>query len=167
VQLLFVKEWIRLDNNFDKIIDKAREVVDVLSKKTDEMVTLSKLKIKRSNVKGELQNAYSKLGGAVYEAKKEGKNNDELIALIVSEIDEITNSLHKIEAEIELVSSTARCKTCGSINPKDAYYCQHCGAVVTPVPDVDDEAVPSSDEDVSADGTQTDINDSVNNDENF
>jgi len=119
-----------MDNNFEKIADMARDVVDVFTKKTDEFLSASKLRIKRTNLNGELKDAYQKLGAAVYEAKSLGVNNDELITLITTEIDEITAAIKKIDMQLEKINNLFKCATCGTVNPKDALYCQHCGSVM-------------------------------------
>lgn len=119
-----------MDNNFERIADMARDVVDVFTKKTDEILSVSKLKIKKSNLNSELRDAYQKLGGAVYEAKKSCTNNDELITLIITEIDEITAAIEKINKQIDEISSQCKCSNCGTVNIKDACYCQHCGSII-------------------------------------
>lgn len=119
-----------MDNNFEKIADMARDVVDVVTKKTDELVSTSKLRIKRSNLSGELRDAYQKLGGAVYESKSCGADNDELITLITTEIDEIVSAIDKIDKQLQKISSSLKCAVCGTVNSKEALYCQHCGSIL-------------------------------------
>lgn len=121
---------MNIDNNFEKIADMARDVVDAVTKKTDELVSTSKLRIKKSNLNSELRDAYQKLGGAVYEAKKHGSNNDDLITLITTEIDEIIAAIRKIDVQLDQINSSLKCTNCGCVNSKEAFYCQNCGTVV-------------------------------------
>lgn len=145
-----------MDNSFDRIVDKAKEFADVIGKKTDEIVTVSKLKVKRTNISGQIRDAQNKLGAALYESKAYSKNNDEIISLIISEIDSLNAELQDIEAQISQATKTVRCNTCGTVNPKEAYYCQHCGSSVEkPVYQYSNNNQESSSESYTQTPTQT------------
>jgi hypothetical protein len=124
-----MKGWQTMDNN-NSFVEKAREIFDNLGKKTDEAIRISKLKASKATIKLELRDAYSKLGGAFYDARKYGNNNEAQISQLVLNIDTLIEKTHTLDANINDLINKSICKVCGTVNLKTARYCQHCGALL-------------------------------------
>ena len=74
-------------SRFDDLLLKAKTVANAAGKKTGELVEVSKLKLEAVQINSDIQKAYERLGSVVYEQEKTGADNNDLIALCVSEID--------------------------------------------------------------------------------
>ena len=117
---------------FDEFIDKAKDVADVAGKKTEEFVELSKLRIKASQLRNNVQDEYQKLGGAVYNMKKADYENPTLIDSVVVDIDSLLQQLGEVEQKIAELKKVVKCPCCGANNLLDSHYCNQCGCNLDP-----------------------------------
>ncbi|MDR2656009.1 MAG: zinc ribbon domain-containing protein [Oscillospiraceae bacterium] len=121
-------------DNVNQLLEKAKELIDAIGKKTDETIRISKLRATKATLKAELRGTYSKLGGAYYEAKRYDIDKNAEIDQFVAVIDEIIGKIHVLDRSISELSTKTVCKVCGTVNPKSAHYCQHCGALIEAEP---------------------------------
>jgi len=112
----------------EDIYSKAKKAAEFAGKKTETVVSISKLKLTAVQINSDIKMLYEKLGTAVYGMQKAGYENPELVADLVEEIDEKRKDLKKVRDRIALLQKAKDCPCCQSKNPKDAYYCQKCGS---------------------------------------
>lgn len=112
---------------FDDIITSAKSLVDIASKKTDNVVELSKLKYRCVQLNSELRALYEKLGNAVYTMVKSDFSNKELMDSLIEEIDSLKEKIDDLNYQIAERRNIRICPACGSRNDKDACYCNKCG----------------------------------------
>ena len=110
-------------SRFDDLLPKAKTVANAAGKKTGELVEVSKLKLEAVQINSDIQKAYERLGSVVYEQEKTGADNNDLIALCVSEIDGLLVELSDLNAKINEAKNTVKCMSCGAENPEGSLYC--------------------------------------------
>ena len=112
---------------FEEAIVKVKEVYDVAAKKTSEVVSVQKLKLKATQVNSQLSKDFETLGRLYYENVKESDATPEYIELFDS-IDSKFDELEQIENEINEQKKTKICSNCGAKNVETAAFCNNCGA---------------------------------------
>lgn len=112
---------------FDEVVEKAKGAMYVAGKKTGELVEVSKLKLKCVQLNGEIKDRYEKMGSAVYNMRKHGYENSELISSISAEIDDLLKQLDEVSQKVENIKNIIICSSCGKKNPNTSYYCSKCG----------------------------------------
>lgn len=120
-----------MGNMFDDVLKKAKGAVYVAGKKTGEVVEVSKLKLKCVQLNGKIRDQYEKLGSAVYNMRKQGYENSELIAAVSDDIDELLKELDEVSGKVESIKNIIICPTCGKKNPNTSYYCSKCGSRIS------------------------------------
>lgn len=116
------------NNVIDNIIDKARDVCDLATKKTTEVVESSKIKLDCVRVNGEIKKLYEKLGSTVYSMMRSNYENKELVDSLAEEIDEELEKLKLLNEKLSDVKNVNFCNVCGAKNPTDNYFCSKCGS---------------------------------------
>lgn len=119
-------------NNFDVIMNKARELVNVASKKTNEVISISKLKMEHLNMTTDLQKKYENLGMLCYREFKTSSDNSAAIKQLVQEIDELSIKIDQYKDEISKIKNMIICPICGNRNLKNSVYCSACGSPLYP-----------------------------------
>lgn len=113
---------------FDTFFEKAKDVADVATKKTGEIVEISKHKLESVKINNEIEKLYQKLGNSVYSMIKGGYDNHELVEGLTEEIDELIMRLEAVNEKINDMKNVNYCTTCGAKNAADNYYCSKCGS---------------------------------------
>ncbi|WMJ22393.1 zinc-ribbon domain-containing protein [Paludicola sp. MB14-C6] len=113
---------------FDTFMDKAKDVYDVASKKTGELVEVSKLKMECVKVNNEIKKLYEKLGSCVYSMMKANYDNKDVVDGLVEEIDENLAKLSVLNQKLSDIKNVVICKACGAKNPEANYFCSKCGS---------------------------------------
>lgn len=135
---------------FDDFYGTAKDMTDAIGKKTGELVEISKLKLKASQLSNEIQTNYEKLGRSMYTMTKSGYENNELIDSIIQDIDVKISRLKRVEKKISELKNIIKCNCCGTSNGNDSMYCNKCGSRLTPnrtaAEDIAMDAVVSEDE---------------------
>lgn len=117
-------------NSFNSLLDKAISVANVAGKKTEEMVEASKLKIQEVSINADLANCYEKIGSLVYSSKKFGADNEQEIAQLIAQADELLEQLAQLQAKREEIRKVRKCPNCGASCATDAHFCSRCGMVL-------------------------------------
>lgn len=126
---------------FDDVINTTKSAASTAGKKTDEVVKLTKLKAKRSQVNGEIKSHFEKLGQMSYEMKKAENADAAAFEAEVAEIDALYAKLDEIELMLDEVRQEVTCTACGAKTKNDNSFCPKCGTKL-PVKPAPEEAVP-------------------------
>ena len=113
---------------FEDVVSKAKTAADYATKKTGEIVEVTKLKINASEVEGKIKKELLELGKKVYSASKEETDCTEFVKEKADSIDKLHAELEEIHKNIAELRSEKICSACMTSNPQDAVYCQKCGA---------------------------------------
>lgn len=120
---------------FEDVINTTKSVAESAGKKTDEVVKITKLKTKKSQLKSDLKSKFLKLGEMSYEMKKAENADNEAFEAVVAEIDALYEELHKVEAELDEVKQVITCSACGAKTANENAFCPKCGAKLPEKPE--------------------------------
>ena len=112
---------------FEDAVVKAKDVFDVAAKKTNEVVSVQKLKIKVSQVNSDMQKDFEALGRLYYEAVKQKDEEITEYKEIIKSIDDKISEVAELEKEIDEQKKSKTCSKCGTKNPDTSFYCSNCG----------------------------------------
>ncbi len=84
-----------------KVSEKIKTAADVTVKTTKSVASVAMSTVQLKSLKSDLNKCYKKLGMALYEQIRNDRDMDEVIALRISEADEILNEISKVKTEIE------------------------------------------------------------------
>ena len=112
----------------DNAIIKAKEAIDVVSKKTEEIVTVEKQKFDINSLKSKLQKDFAKLGKCYYEKCAKADELDSEEKALVEAIKTKLEAIEKLEADIANTKGKRFCPACGSAVDEKANFCNKCGA---------------------------------------
>lgn len=115
---------------FDDVLEKAKMVADIATKKTGEAVEISKYKIEALRLNNHIKTLHEQLGSAVYSMSKYDYDNAELVEGLVDEIDETLLMLEAVNEKVSELKNVARCDVCGAKNIDENYYCSRCGSKI-------------------------------------
>lgn len=111
----------------DNAVVKAKEVFEVAVKKTEEVVTVEKLKYNLSVTKNSREKDLADLGKIYYKILKETEDFDENTEELFNSITEKTAKIKELREEISNVKNKKYCNNCGSFVTNDSSYCKNCG----------------------------------------
>lgn len=111
----------------DNALTKAKEVFDVAVKKTEEVVTIEKLKYNLSATRNSREKDLAALGVIYYKLLKETEDMDEETEALVTSINEKTAKIKELKEEISVAKNKKYCNSCGSFVATDSSYCKNCG----------------------------------------
>lgn len=112
----------------DDVISTGKNVVSAAGKKTDEAVRFSKLKIKESQLNGDIKSKFEKLGALIYQMAKSNEKDNEQFDALIAEIDGSYEELAQIEKQFDELRSEVTCPGCGAKCKDDNAFCSKCGA---------------------------------------
>lgn len=111
----------------DNAIIKAKETIEVVSKKTGEIVTTEKQKFDVAALKSKLQKDYAKLGRYFYVSITEETELDSDAKAIVEEIKNKIEAIEALNSEIANSKNKGVCPACKSSIPENSKFCNVCG----------------------------------------
>ena len=112
---------------WEEVVCKAKELADAAGRKASDVAEVAKQKMKIAEHERAIRVALEAMGGMLYESRKEGvEMNEELLAELVAQVDELTAANERLQAEID---NRRGCKTCecGCKNPENSAFCNACG----------------------------------------
>lgn len=112
----------------DDVISTGKNVVSAAGKKTDEAVRFSKLKIKESQLNGDIKSKFEKLGALIYQMAKSGEKDSEQFDAFVAELDDCYEQLADIGRQFDELRSEVTCPSCGTKSKDENSFCPKCGA---------------------------------------
>lgn len=111
----------------DNAIIKAKETIEVVSKKTGEIVTTEKQKFDVSSLKAKLEKDYAKLGRYFYANIKEDAELSTEAKAIVDSISNKIDAIEQLNTEIAGAKNKRVCPACKSTIPDNSKFCNICG----------------------------------------
>ena len=112
---------------FDDMVSKAKEAIDVASKKTGEVVNTQKQKFDVASLESKRAKDFAVLGEIYYNKIKDGEAADENISELVLSIKEKSDKIDKLKAEINNAKNKRICPKCGAAIDQISNYCNACG----------------------------------------
>ena len=112
---------------FDDAVNKTKEVFDVVSKKTGEVINTGKIKYEITSVKAKMQKDFEKLGKMYYSLLKQSKKVPESAEALLRDISEKEMRIETLNAALNELKNCVVCPKCGAPQEKSAVYCNVCG----------------------------------------
>ncbi len=112
---------------FDDMLSKAKDAIDVASKKTGEVVNTQKQKFDIASLESKRAKDFAVLGEIYYNKIKDGEASDENISELVLSIKEKSDKIDKLKAEINNAKNKRICPKCGAAIDQISNYCNACG----------------------------------------
>ena len=112
---------------FDDMVSKAKEAIDVASKKTGEVVNTQKQKFDIASLENKRAKDFAVLGEIYYNKIKDGEAQDENISELVLSIKEKSEKIEKLKAEVNSAKNKRICPKCGAAIEQTSNYCNACG----------------------------------------
>ena len=113
---------------FDDMVNKAKEAIDVASKKTGEVENTQKQKFDIASLESKRAKDYAVLGEIYYNKIKDGAVEDENVSELVLAIKEKSEKIEKLKAEVNSAKNKRICPKCGAAIEQTSNYCNACGA---------------------------------------
>lgn len=111
----------------DDMLSKAKDAIDVASKKTGEVVNTQKQKFDIASLESKRSKDFAVLGEIYYNKIKDGECDDENISELVLAIKEKSDKIDKLKAEINSAKNKRICPKCGAAIDQISNYCNACG----------------------------------------
>ena len=115
---------------FDDALNKTREAIDVVSKKTGEVVNVQKLKFEASSVESKRDKDFKKLGQLVFAQLRDSEALTAEMRGVIADINEKNQKINELEREIAKVQNRRLCPECNTVIGENALFCQNCGKKV-------------------------------------
>lgn len=127
---------------FENLGKSLSRTADKVAKKTDEFLTIQKLKGKISTLERKTEDTFLKIGEAVYQREEEGQSFDQEITDLCKEIVSLRAAILVCRDEIAAKRGNKICPTCGAHIPREARFCMQCGGVMPEDPFPEEEEDP-------------------------
>ena len=111
----------------DDMLSKAKDAIDVASKKTGEVVNTQKQKFDIASLESKRAKDFAVLGEIYYNKIKDGEALDENISELVLAIKEKSDKIDALRAEINSAKNKRICPKCGAAIDQISNYCNACG----------------------------------------
>lgn len=118
---------------FDKLGKKATEAYKITADKTGRLAKETKLKIKISDLKSQINDLYEEIGKNVYqkhirEDEEANKETEEDISHLCTKIDVLSDEIDSLLEQCLELKDRKQCKNCYKEIDKNDKYCPNCGA---------------------------------------
>lgn len=113
---------------FEDAFSSAKDFGSTVSRKTGQLVDVTKLKVNAADITSEINKRYKALGKAVYDAQKTGVSIDGIMEKCVADIDALNERLTDIKHRIAELQNKVCCPACGEAMDTRSIYCSRCGA---------------------------------------
>lgn len=108
------------------IIEKVKNAVSETTRKavklSNEAIDYTKIKLRISDLKSQLDDKYAAIGMAVYEG-----SGEEEIDTICEEISSLRDEIEELNLRLSEYKNQKSCSECGTLCEKDDDFCRKCG----------------------------------------
>jgi len=111
----------------ENALDKAREVIDVACKKTNEVVITEKQKFDIASIENKRAKDFERLGKLYFKLYKDSDIENGEMKSIINEIKEKNKRILEIKKEISSTKNKRLCPVCGAAIEKHSVFCSSCG----------------------------------------
>ena len=113
----------------DKLKQMGSETYKITTETTSKIAKETKLKVKISQNKSQIEDIYDEIGKAIYEnhIREEKTDITEQIEEFCNKIDLLANEIQSIETEILDIKNKKKCNVCSTEMDKDVKFCPNCG----------------------------------------
>ncbi len=120
-----------MENKYvENAIDKAKNAFEVAYKKTSDVVSVEKLKIKVANLESKKNKEFTKLGEH-YFSSNSIENVDEDSKEFFNNINSFNKEISELKKEISAYKAKRICPNCGEAVDENATFCSACGERIT------------------------------------
>ena len=117
--------------DFNDIVDKAKQGFDVVCKKTEDAVSVSKMKLDKASLESKLSKSYEMLGQICYQSFIDGEEFEhEAVKSLVEDITENIAELEQLDVKIQGYKNKKLCPKCHSAIDVNSVFCNKCGEKV-------------------------------------
>ena len=113
---------------WEELVYEAKRLAEAAGRKVTDVADLAKMKYKITENDKAIEATMEALGRLLYDSrKKEEPLNEETIAELTAQVDELNADNARLQAEIDNNRGKKTCAGCGAVNTEDASYCSKCG----------------------------------------
>lgn len=116
---------------FDNVLNKTKEAIDVVSKKTGEIVTVEKQKFDVSSLKSKLEKDYAELGRLYFKSIDNAEELSDKEKTVVEAINKKLAAINELNIEIANAKAKRFCPSCKAAIADTCVYCSNCGEKLT------------------------------------
>lgn len=144
---------------FESLSRTFTETADKVAKKTDEFISVQKVKSRKNSLESQMNSAYRSIGKTIFKEYADGNAVSEDVAKLCEKIKKLQKEIEVCTSEIADIKGVKVCDSCGNPIPEEADFCMKCGSPKPEdeVEDADFEAADfvEDDEDVAEDEEET------------
>ena len=115
---------------FESLGKSISRTADKVVKKTDEFISIQRIKAQISAYEQKINNNFKKIGQSIYEKNTGGEEFSEEIDSLCQEITCLRTEIAACREEIAKKKGAKICPVCGTSVPKNARFCLQCGAPI-------------------------------------
>lgn len=130
---------------------KITETAKTVSKKSEDIVEITKLNLAVGSEEDKIKRAFYEIGSDLYKHFQEGTEFGEFFNSKCLEIREMEDNLAKLKEKILKLKGSKECKECKAVVDIEVNFCPNCGAKVaepveeTVVEEAAEEEIPEED----------------------
>ncbi len=114
----------------ENAVSKTREVLEVAKQRTDEAVSIQKMKFKISSLESNRNKDLQRLGFAYYKQLKNTEIQDGEIKDLFDSVAEKNLEIKSLKKDIANLKNKFTCPNCSAHIDEDSIYCNICGTVL-------------------------------------
>jgi DNA repair exonuclease SbcCD ATPase subunit len=114
--------------DIEKIRNSIESRANDAFKKTEEVISTSKLNFKISDKKQDIESLYLEIGEKIYEKYEKNETIDTSLIKYCKDIKKIKADITLIESKILKLQDRSICPICGNELSKHDVYCNNCGS---------------------------------------
>ncbi|MBQ4109318.1 MAG: hypothetical protein IJC74_00390 [Clostridia bacterium] len=117
-----IMEW------FENVKDTVKETAGKAVEKSNQLIDITKLNFKVSDLKSDIEKTYKAIGLKIFEDYKSGEATPDEIAELCKLIEENYEKIEALKSEIADIKNMKKCPECGKYISADSSFCSDCGA---------------------------------------
>lgn len=110
------------------VFGETKKVTKSVVKKSESFIEQSKLKLAQNDIEKKMNDVYAAIGKYVYEQHMAGAEFTDEVGENCAALDELSDELNEINAQLAEAKSAVICPECSSLNSVESLYCSKCGA---------------------------------------